>query len=65
MYKNEVKERIAFSVKERKTTVAEAFESHVIQKLCWRSRLEVYVEFKTEVSSKVFELGNNVVKETL
>lgn len=48
MYKNEVKERREFSVKERKTTVTEAFESHVIEKLGWRSRLEVYVEFKTE-----------------
>ena len=28
--------------------MAEAFESHAIQKLRWRSRLEVCVEFKTE-----------------
>ena len=43
-----MKERIEFSVKGRKTTVAEEFESHVIQKLHWRSRLEVCVDFQTE-----------------
>lgn len=58
-----------FLIKGKKATEAEEFEGRVIQKLYWRGWLDVYAVVPQmsdwEVSSKVFELGSNVVREML